>query len=328
MYQAAHTLITQATRVVVIQAENPDGDSLGSALALEEILGDQGKAVSLYCPVAIPKYLRYLPGWDRITADFDHAADLAIIVDTTAEVLLGKALEAPGVRQFLDAHPVLVIDHHTAAPTLSFAHTLLTQTVPATGQLLYDLAAQADWPINPQAAEHLMAAIMSDTLGLTTPSVTPDTFRVVGALAGLGASNALIEERRRELMKKSPDILAYKGRLIERIEYRLDGQLALVHVPFAEIQAYSDAYNPGALIGDELRLVEGVALSCVIKTYPDGKLTARLRGNLPIADTVAGYFGGGGHPYAAGFRTYDDYDSVVNELVAATDRALGVSHQA
>ena len=108
----------------------------------------------------------------------------------------------------------------------------------------------------------------------------------------------------------------------ERIEYLLDGQLALVHVPFEEIQAYSDAYNPGALIGDELRLVEGVALSCVIKTYPDGKLTARLRGNLPIADTVAGYFGGGGHPYAAGFRVYEDYDEIVRELVAATDKAL------
>ena len=76
------------------------------------------------------------------------------------------------------------------------------------------------------------------------------------------------------------------------------------------------------MIGDELRLVEGVALSCVIKTYPDGKLTARLRGNLPIADTVAGYFGGGGHPYAAGFRVYESYDEIARELVAATDQAL------
>jgi phosphoesterase, DHHA1 (fragment) len=51
-------------------------------------------------------------------------------------------------------------------------------------------------------------------------------------------------------------------------------------------------------------------------------LTARLRGNLPIADTVAGYFGGGGHPYAAGFRVYESYDEIVRELVTATDRAL------
>ncbi len=322
MFDTAKELIEAAQKIVIIQAENPDGDSLGSALALEEILGDLGKDVSLHCPVDIPKYLRYIRGWDRVTADFDATADLAIIVDTAADVLLSKVLSAPGVRHFLETRPVLVIDHHTAEPNLSFEHTMLSDTVVATGELLFNLARSANWPINPQAAENLLIAIMSDSLGLTTPNTTADTFFAAGELTKLGASNADIEERRREFMKKSPEILAYKGKLIERIEYLLDGQLALVHVPFEEIQEYSDAYNPGALIGDELRLVEGVALSCVIKTYPDGKLTARLRGNQPIADTVAGYFGGGGHPYAAGFRVYESYDTIVRELVEATDRAL------
>lgn len=322
MFDEAKRLIDGAQKIVIIQAENPDGDSLASSLALEEMLGDLGKSVFLYCPVDIPKYLRYIKGWDRVLGDFPSGAELAIIVDTSADVLLGKVLDSPGVRHFLETHPVLVIDHHTTDATLSFGHTMLSDTVVATGELLYGLARDAGWTINSQAAEHLLIAIMSDSLGLTTPNTTAETFFVAGELTQLGASNAAIEERRREFMKKSPEILAYKGKLIERIEYLLDGQLALVHVPFDEIQEYSDAYNPGALIGDELRLVEGVALSCVIKTYPDGKLTARLRGNLPIAESVAGYFGGGGHPYAAGFRVYDDYDTVLRELVEATDRVL------
>lgn len=322
MFKDAIQLIDSAQRIVVIQAENPDGDSLGSALALEEIIGDLGKDISLYCPVEIPKYLRYYPGWDRVSADFDPQADLAIIVDTTADVLLGKALEAPGVRHFLESHPVLVIDHHTSEPTLSFPHTLLADDAAATSPIIYSLASEAGWPINPQAAEHMLAALMSDSLGLSTPNVTADSFFVAGKLAELGAHNATIEERRREYMKKSPEILAYKGELISKIEYLLDGKLALVHVPWEEIEKYSDAYNPGALIGDELRLVEGVALSVVIKTYPDGKVTGRLRGNLPIAEAVAGYFGGGGHPYAAGFRAYEEYDSIVSELVTATDKAI------
>lgn len=322
MFDEAKRLIDGAQKIVIIQAENPDGDSLASSLALEEMLGDLGKSVFLYCPVDIPKYLRYIKGWDRVLGDFPSGAELAIIVDTSADVLLGKVLETPGVRHFLETHPVLVIDHHTTDATLSFDHTMLSDTVVATGELLYNLAHDTGWTINPQAAENLLIAIMSDSLGLTTPNVTAESFFVAGELTKLGASNAAIEERRRDFMKKSPEILAYKGKLIERIEYLLGGQLALVHVPFDEIQEYSDAYNPGALIGDELRLVEGVALSCVIKTYPDGKLTARLRGNLPIAESVAGYFGGGGHPYAAGFRVYDDYDTVLRELVEATDRVL------
>lgn len=322
MYDTAKSLINDAKKIVVVQAENPDGDSLGSSLALEEILGDLGKEVSLYCPVEIPKYMRYITGWDRIIPDFDTTADLAIIVDTTADVLLTKVLEAPGARHFLESHPVLVIDHHTTAPTLSFPHTLLTETAVASSHVIYNLAADAGWRINAQAAEDMMIALMSDSLGLTVQSVTPDTYRLAANLAELGANNAVIEERRREFMKKSPEILSYKGELIGRIEYFLDGALALVHIPWDDIQTYSDQYNPSVLVLDEMRLVEKVQLAVAIKTYPDGKVTGKLRANIPIAEQVAGYFGGGGHPYASGFRAYDEYDTIVRELLIATDKAL------
>jgi len=326
MYDSAIKLITDAQKIIIIQAENPDGDSLGSSVALEEILGDLGKDVVLYCPVEIPKYLRYIQGWDRVVTDFDTSADLAIIVDTAADVLITKVLETPGVRSFLESHPVLVLDHHTTKSNLSFDHTLLSTDVVATGQLIYDLSIAAGWTINQQAAENLLIAIMSDSLGLTTQNVTADTYHVAGELTKLGASNAAIEERRREFMKKAPEILAYKGELIGRIEYYLDGALALVHIPWDDIQKYSDQYNPSVLVLDEMRLVEGVQLGVAIKTYPDGKITGKLRGNLPIAEQVAGYFGGGGHQYAAGFRAYDDYDTIVRELIDATSKALEDHH--
>ncbi|QWQ32669.1 hypothetical protein KOY48_02420 [Candidatus Minimicrobia naudis] len=170
--------------------------------------------------------------------DFPFQADAAIIVDTSADVLLSKVLETPGARHFLETHPTLVIDHHTAESTLSFDHIMFSDTVVATGELLYQLFTHSGWAINPQAAEDLLIAIMCDSVrGFTTPNTTASTFHVAGEFTELGASNAEIEERRREFMKKSPEILAYKGKLIERIEYLLDGQLALVHVPFEEIQA-------------------------------------------------------------------------------------------
>lgn len=323
MFKIPTQLITKAHKIIVIQAENPDGDSLGSSLALEEILGDLGKEVILYCPVEIPKYMRYIQGWDRVVGDFDTSCDLAIIVDTTADVLMSKVLETPGVRHFLETHDVLVIDHHTeTAPNLSFDYELLIEEVPAASQVIYHLARDADWNINAQAAENLMVALQSDTLGLTTPNVQPESFRVAGELTMLGASVAAIEERRREFMKKPQEILAYKGRLIERVEYFCDGKLALVRIPFEEIQAYSDAYNPSVLVLDEMRLVIGVELAVAIKTYPDGKLTGKLRSNSPISADVAGYFGGGGHKYAAGFRVYESEEQVVRELVQATNKAL------
>ncbi|MBC7764236.1 DHH family phosphoesterase [Microbacteriaceae bacterium] len=322
MYDSSISLINDAKRIIVIQAENPDGDSLGSALALEEILSDAGKDVSLYCPVDIPKYLRYTKGWDRVVQDFDYTRDLAIIVDTSADVLLGKALNQPSVRHFLETHPVVVFDHHITKSTLSFNHTLVSSDVVATSELIYSVALHAGWSINAQAAENMLIAIMSDSLGLTTQNTSADTFDVAGALTRLGASNSTIEQRRREFMKKSPEILQYKGELIARIEYLLDSRLALVHIPWDDIQKYSDQYNPSMLVLDEMRLVEGVEIACAIKTYPDGKLTGKLRCNTPVADKIAGYFGGGGHAYAAGFRAYESYDTIVKELVDATEKVL------
>lgn len=322
MFDPAKQLITEAQKIIVIQAENPDGDSLGSSLALEEILSDLGKDVKLYAPVEIPKYLRYLNGWDRVETTFDTKSDLAIIVDTSADVLITKVLEVPDVRHFLETHPVLVIDHHATASTLSFDHTLLTMDVVATSEVIYRLAEDATWEVNPQAAEDMLAAILSDTLGLSTQNVTAQTLRTAAELIEKGAMPSAIEGRRRNLMKKTPEILAYKGELIGRIEYLLSGQLALVHIPWDDIQRYSDQYNPSVLVLDEMMYVEGVNVAVAIKTYPDGKLTGKIRANLPVAEHIAGFFGGGGHNYAAGFRAYEDYDTIIKELVEATDKAL------
>ncbi|MDB5183599.1 MAG: putative phosphoesterase [Candidatus Saccharibacteria bacterium] len=322
MYDEAKKLINDAQKIIVIQAENPDGDSIGSSVALEEILSDLGKEVIMYCPIELPKYLRYINGWDRVVMDFDTSADLAIVVDTAADVLLGKTLETPGVRHFLESHPVLVIDHHTTESNLSFEHTMLSGDAVATSEVLYGLANDAGWAINQRAAESMLVAIMSDSLGLTTQNVTHETYFVVGKLHELGARNHVIEERRRQFMKKSPEILAYKGELISRIEYFLDGKLALVHIPFEDIQKYSDQYNPSVLVLDEMRLVEGVEIGVALKTYPDGRITGKLRSNIPISETIAGFFGGGGHKYAAGFRAYDSYDTIVKELIEATDKAV------
>ena len=322
MYDQAISLIDSAQRIVIIQPENPDGDSLGSSLALEEILGDKGKQVTMYCRIEIPKYMRYINGWDRVVSTFDLQADLAIIVDTTADNLLDKTLAEPGVRSFLESHPVLVIDHHDGESNLSFPHTILEDEAVATSEVIFKLAHNAQWDINQQAAKNMLASIMADSLGLTTQNVTSDVFRIVAHLIDFGASPAELEAKRREYMKKSPEILAYKGELIRRIEYFLDGKLALIHIPWEDIHEYSDQFNPSILVLDEMRLVVGVDVAIAIKTYPDGKLTGKLRSNIPVSGNIAGFFGGGGHAYSAGFKINESYDNTIPELLHAADDAI------
>lgn len=328
MYNNVKQCLAEAKSIVVIQPENPDADSLGSAIALEEMIGTlPGKSVSLFCAIDMPKYLHYIDGWARVDKEWTGQYDLAIIVDTNTEALLVKALETPGVRHFFETHSVLVIDHHLEGDEgdndLPFAHELiLDDKAAATSELLYAIAVQLGWTINESAAESMLASILGDTLGLSTQSVNERTIATVAALMKHGAHPADVEKKRREFMEKPADILAYKGDLIKRIEYHCDGRLATVHIPWEDIEAYSDRYNPSVLVLDEMRLVEGVDVAIAIKTYPDGKLTGKIRANMPVCDQIAGYFGGGGHAYSAGFKIYEDYNKTLSEIITATNTAL------
>ncbi len=344
MYDTFTDFIKDKPKLCIIQAENPDADSLGSALALDYLLKDH--KVSLFCPVDLPKYLRYMTDWSRVSRDFDFNADGYIIVDTASTVLLSKLLEVPEIRNRLAVSPVFVLDHHETDDDLEFAHQGLIQTLPACCDLIYKIAREQGIMPNPEevktllknpenlsdkqkselnrlktAAAYLYYGILSDTLGLTAASVTSDTFRLCADLVDYGLDIAELDEARREFMKKSPKILDYKADLIKKVEYWNGGTLATVHIPWEEIQEYSDEYNPNVLILEELRLVQGVETAIAIKTYPDGKITGKIRSLKPIADKIAGYFGGGGHPYAAGFRTYDlSYDDIVHEIITAIAR--------
>lgn len=310
-------LINDAKTIVVLQAENPDGDSLGSALALEEIFSDMGKQVLLHCPVQLPVYLTYVKGWDRVQIDFPVGADLAVIVDTSAASLMSKTTDDPVAMNFLNTHPVLVFDHHAGVePDLPFpAEYIIGDYDVSTSELLHRVALEESWPISKVAATNMYISIQADSLGLTTQSTTADSFEACADLVRHGANPAEVEEARRELMKKSPRILAYKGQLLERVEYYNDGRTAFIHVPFDEIHEYSNEYNPTMLVLDEMRLVTGVDVAIGIKTYPDGKLTGKIRSNIGVSNLLAKTFGGDGHAYAAGFRVYEDYDVFVPELI-------------
>lgn len=325
MFKEVQKLVGNAKHVVVIQAENPDGDSLGSSLALEAILSDMGKKVSMYCAVEMPKYLRYLKGWDRVQSDLPKEFDLSIIVDTGSKALLEKAL-APHNQARITKNPVIVIDHHATASDLPFETIMVNDdNVVATGELIFRIAEELKWPLPADACDNLAISILSDSLGLVSEGTTAASIRTMASLVDKGANLSDIEARRRELMKKPAEILAYKGQLLQRVEYFLDGSLALVHIPWSEIEAYSDQYNPSVLVLDEMRLVEHVRIAIALKTYPDGKITGKIRANpdAKIAEAVAGYFGGGGHPYAAGFKVYnEDMQTIKNELVGAVDKIL------
>ena len=298
-------LVGDAQKIVIMQADNPDADSIASALALEQILGEMGKSTYLYCGIDMPGYLKYLPGWDRVNPDLPSSFDLSIIVDASTMTLFTKLAES-GKQGWVASKPCIVLDHHAETDNLiPFATVTLNQPeLASTGQVIFNLSKDLGWPLDKTSAEFIMTSILGDTQGLTNDLTSAETYRVMAELVDIGVDRPALEELRRQMSKMHPDIFRYKARLIERTEFHNDGQIAIVDVPHEEIMEYSPLYNPNALIQFEQLQTEGVLVSASIKHYADGRVTASIRCNTaaPIAGKLAEHFGGGGHKYAAGFK--------------------------
>lgn len=302
---AIQKIVGSSNKALIIQADNPDGDSLASALALEQILGGLGKETHLYCGIDIPDYLKHLKGWDRVSKEIPASFDVSFIVDTSALTLLEK-LEKSQFRGWVASHPVIIIDHHADVPCdISYATVAINdRQAVATGEAIYKLASQLKWPLNLQAKTHLTSSILADSLGLSSEGTTAQTYRIMAELIEGGVDRPALEEARRSFSKMPEAIFRYKARLIERTELVSGGRIAVVDIPDSEIAEYSPLYNPAPLIQLDMLQTERVLVAIVLKNYKDGKITGSIRCSYGqgIAADLATHFGGGGHSYAAGFK--------------------------
>lgn len=320
-------IVNDASKLLILQADNPDGDSLASALALEQIIGDLGKEPYLYCGVDIPDYLKHLPGWDRVSKDIPAKFDASIIVDTSAMILLEHLQNSQSLR-WVASKPVIVIDHHADVKCdIPFATIVLNdKSAVAAGEVIYNLANELDWKLCLQANTYIASSILSDSLGLTSVGTTAGTYRIMANLIESGVDRQALDEARRSLIKMPEPIYRYKASLIDRTEFYADGRLAVVTIPHKEIMEFSPLYNPAPLIQGDMLLTENVRVAIVFKSYKDGKITGSIRCgyNTKIASDLAEHFGGGGHPYASGFKITDgqSFADVKSECIKLTTELL------
>lgn len=323
-------IIDSAKTIVIIQADNPDIDSLASALTLEAILGELGKNPILYCGVDLPIHLHYLAGWDRVGREMPKSFNASIIVDTTSDSLL-EQLGKNGGKSWIAAKPSIILDHHTTEATIKFASVIYNPPAVATGEVIYELAAKLQWPVNKDTKKLIAIAILGDSLGLMSDATTARSIHIIGEIVEAGVSLAEIDAARRATMKRDPELIHYKGRLLQRVEFHSQGRIATVSIPWEEIEKYSPLYNPTMLAMDDMRLGKDTCVAIGFKIYHDGKITAKIRCNYgyPIGDKLAEHFGGGGHPLASGFkiskaRPYDEVKAeaikVAEELLSSLDK--------
>jgi phosphoesterase RecJ-like protein len=318
-------IVESAQKIVIVQADNPDADSLSSALSLEQILGELGKDVLLYCGVDLPSYLRYLPGSDRVSTQLPNQFDASIIVDTSSDSLL-EQLERNRNKGWLAAKPSIVLDHHASEATITFAKVICNHKAVSTTEIIYELSKQLNWPLSIEAMNLIAIGILSDSLGLMSGSTSARSIHIIAELVEAGVNLSEIDNARRETQKRESELIHYKGRLLERVEFYSDERIAIVTIPWEEIEKYSPLYNPSMLVLDDMRLAKNTDIAIAFKVYKEGRVTAKIRANYgrAIADKLAEHFGGGGHPYAAGFKVIDgkSYEDIKTETIKVAVQLL------
>lgn len=190
--QQVGDFVNKYQKIVVLQADNPDGDSLASSLALEQILGDLGKEPTLVCGVDVPTYLRYLPGWDRVQTELPHEFEASIIVDASTLTLFDSLTKTQQLA-WLKSKPCLVIDHHQVTSDIPFAAVTYNSDAVATGEAIYEAAQANKWPLNKTAGEMIAVSILADSLGLMSEATSARSIEIIAELVKKDVSLAKLD---------------------------------------------------------------------------------------------------------------------------------------
>jgi phosphoesterase RecJ-like protein len=307
--ERAAKLIADSSEIVVISHERPDGDAVGSLLALTLALKEKGKQVWSILDEGLPEKWQFLPGADLIQRELPDGEHLIITVDAADNHRIGG----------LDIDRVDVnIDHHPSN-TLFGTINLVDPTAAATTVVLHRLFPELDLPINTEIASNLLTGLITDTLGFRTNSVNPETLRIAAELIEAGADMSRLY--RKAMLGLSYEAAHYWAHGLSRLEMR-DGVVWSSLLVSDRTQANYSAADDADLI-DVLTTIEGPRIAVLFIEQSVGSVKISWRA-LPGVDVsqIASNFGGGGHELAAGAKIEGDLQEVIDRVLSTTFAAL------
>jgi phosphoesterase RecJ-like protein len=312
-WQRATDLLRSAQEVVVACHVSPDGDALGSALAVGLALKKQGKRVLASFgdePFVVPEVLEFLPGLDLLVPPGDVPAEpeLFVTFDTGSTDRLG--LLADRVRT---AGNTLVVDHHTTNTRFG-TDLLLDTTSAATAVMALELVDRLGVELDKDIATCVYTGLTTDTGSFRFSATTPEVHRVAARLLEAGVEHDLIA--RRIFDTKSFGYLKLLGAALSRA--CLEPKLVWTTVPARDRVEHQVAMDAVEAIISVLRLTAERDVAVVFKEDDVGRwiVSTRSKGEVDVG-AVCQALGGGGHRYAAGFTGTSDLDETLAMLRAA-----------
>ena len=301
--------IRRAQRLGVFGHIGPDGDALGTALALAIAARDQGKQAwaSFGAPFSVPESFRFLPLETLVSpAEVPADLDLVVAVDVGSSERLGSLA---GVARKADA--LVVLDHHRSNEGFGDV-AWIDPDAAASAQMAVDLLDELAWPLTPGIAACLYTGLVTDTGRFQYSSTSPAVHRLAARLIEAGA---VPDEVGRHVYEEAPfGYLTLAGTVLSRA--RLDADLGLVWsvVYLADLDAAGIGYENADGLINEIRVAAGSEVACLLKETGGGtKASLRSRGVVDVG-ALARALGGGGHHNSAGFTRTEPPERVI-ELV-------------
>ena len=308
--------VMASRRVLIGTHLNPDGDALGSAMAVSHILDQLEVPHDVTCHHGPPTNLRFLPGVGRVKQEAPKKEyDLGVIVDLEALDRLGSLRNT-----FQDIPRLIVIDHHVPHEAPGELRIIDTSS-PATAAVLCDLFFDSKIKITPKIAECLLTGIVTDTGSFRYPNTTPHSLHLAARLLEQGANLPRITEE--IYMKRQEPALRILGEAIHRMKTSHQGRLAWIVLTEAMMTKANalDEHTEG--IVNELLSIDTVEIAAVIREGHSGRFKASLRsrGSHDVAQ-IAQSFGGGGHKNAAGLTLDPPADVAEAQIIQALGSLL------
>lgn len=308
--QTIRDFINRSSRFVVTSHIRPDGDAIGSVLAVGLSLRELNKDVQMVLIDGFARYFRFLQGSDLIQKEINPNYDVIISLDSSDTSRLGTTFE--------NLTPDLNIDHHITnenfarinwvEPDASATCEILAQHMPSWGL-----------PVTQKIAEALMAGILIDTIGFKTPNVTPKTLRLAADLVARGAN--LSEIYKNALDTRSFEALKYWGYGFTNLQ--IQGKLAWTSLSLEERKAANYPGNDDADLINMLTAIDNTSLSVIFVEQKNGnvKVSWRAKPGLDVSK-IAVEFGGGGHQAAAGAEIQGSLKSTIEKVLKATKKLI------
>ncbi|MFH1874922.1 MAG: bifunctional oligoribonuclease/PAP phosphatase NrnA [Pseudomonadota bacterium] len=293
-YEQAQQLLKNAQKILIGSHINPDGDAIGSMLALGEALEKVGKQVVMFSRDPVPENLKFLSGSEKITSEISaQFFDVAVLVDVASPERVGEVFAKAAA-----SCKSLLLDHHQIeAPADSIC--CLDVTAASAGEVVYRLLKFMKLPISKSIAEAIYCTIVVDTGYFRYSSTNEAVFKLAAELAKFGVDPWYVAKN----LEESYSVMRFKllGLALNSIELFFEGKFATMEVTQAMIASSGAKIEDSEEFANIPRSIASVTVSALFREMPEQKIRVSLRAkdNIDVAK-IAGYFDGGGHQVAAG----------------------------